>query len=234
MLSLILPFYNPPKDWHTNLIEKYCELSKLIPETIELILVNDGSIENDDNTILNKIKNSIHNVQIITYKENQGKGFALRTGVGQANGTKIIYTDIDFPYTNKSFLALYDSLVSGTDIAVGIKNADYYSHLPFIRRFISKTLQLLIRYLLSMRISDTQCGLKGFKASHKNLFLNTKINQYLFDLEFIHLCFKQKQLNIVAIPLQLNSGVIFRKMNYKIILKETKNFINILLRNQIT
>ena len=81
-----------------------------------------------------------------------------------------------------------------------------------------------------MPITDTQCGLKGFKSEVKPVFLATTINRYLFDLEFIRNAYNIGNYQICAIPITLNPGVHFRPMNYKVLLPEMFNFIKILLR----
>ena len=88
----------------------------------------------------------------------------------------------------------------------------------------------MIRLFLSIPITDTQCGLKGFNRKVSPLFLSTTIDRYLFDLEFIKKAFKTKQYSIQAIPIRLNDNVVFSKMNYKILLPEMINFVKLLFR----
>jgi hypothetical protein len=118
------------------------------------------------------------------------------------------------------------------DVAVGVKNNDYYANVPFVRRLISRYLQGLIRSFLSMPITDTQCGLKGFKRSVVPLFLQTTIDRYLFDLEFIRNCFRSKKFKVKAIPVALNENVHFRTMNYRILLPEMINFARLIFKNK--
>ena len=93
---------------------------------------------------------------------------------------------------------------------------------------VSKILQRFIKILFpSLPVSDTQCGLKGMNEKGKNIFLQTKINRYLFDLEFI-LYSSKNHLKIRAIPVELREGIVFGRMNYKILLHESKNLWNIL------
>jgi hypothetical protein len=59
--------------------------------------------------------------------------------------------------------------------------------------------------------------------------MQTKIDRYLFDLEFILYASKQR-LKIKPIPVSLREGIVFGNMNYKILLQESKNLWKILNR----
>lgn len=233
MLSIILPCYNPPPDWATHLLSSYSAITKAVQEHIELIVVNDGSHTNVDEDILNTIRQHTPDFKYISYPENQGKGYAIRKGMKEAKGDILIYTDIDFPYTTESLLLIYTKLkTDACDIAIGVKGAAYYDHVPFLRKSISKFLRYLIRNFLNLPFTDTQCGLKGFTKTVLPTFLSTTIHRYLFDLEFIKLAHGKKKFRIEAIPVKLNEGVVFRKMNYKILIPELLNFIKVGFRRE--
>ena len=232
MLSIILPCYNPPKEWELNVLQSFKFIqSEITDQEIELIIVNDGTPNQSfqiEETFLNQ---NISNFTFIHNNVNMGKGHAIRTGIDACNGEIIIYTDIDFPYTITSFIDIYNTLITGNDVAVGIKNAKYYEKVPTIRKLISKSLRFIIGFFLRLPITDTQCGLKGMKKDIKPLFLNTTITRYLFDLEFVRACFRHKpKLKVVAVPITLNENIVFRKMNPKILIQELGNFLMILLR----
>ncbi len=198
-----------------------------------MIVVNDGSTSGISEAEIKKIKDAIFFFKYIHYSENKGKGYALREGVKESDADIIIYTDVDFPYTLDSFLMIWKSLSMGkSDIAAGILNNEYYKQVPAGRRFISRLLRTLTSGFLRTRISDTQRGLKGFNTKGKNLFQQTKINRYLFDLEFIYLA-SQKKSNVVlnAVEVELNKHVKFSKMKPGVLLKEGFNFMRIFLRS---
>lgn len=233
IVSVVLPCYNPPPGWEQTICAAYKSFCDSIDVPVELIIVLDGlcpGVTTDDEILLNKF---IPRLNIVKYETNKGKGYAIRKGVSVAKGDIIIYTDIDFPYTASSILSVYKTLRNGdADVAVGVKNEAYYEHVPLVRKIISRILRFLIRLFLSMPITDTQCGLKGFKRSVAPLFLQTTIDRYLFDLEFVRNCFRSKKITVKAIPIALNEHVHFRKMNYRILLTEAVNFIRLLFRKQ--
>lgn len=229
LVSLILPCFHPPANWAQNIVAQYKLLCEHIHDPIELILVEDGdnSVRESDLSMLNAAIPAFH---FVKYEVNHGKGYAVRKGAELAKGDIIIYTDIDFPYTTDSITNIYQALRNNEcDVAAGVKNEDYYKHVPFSRRVISKNFRRLIKVFLSIPITDTQCGLKGFQKELKLLFLKTTIERYLFDLEFIRNSYK-KGFNVKAIPIEIKPEVSFRIINYRILLPELLNFVKLLFR----
>lgn len=226
-LSIILPYYNPPEYWEQHVDEACKQLKKVLGFDPEVIVVNDGSTIAQDGALA-FLQQNIPDFKSVGYVENKGKGAALRYGVRQAEGEKCIFTDIDMPYTHNSFLRIWDVLKTH-DIAVGIKDEHYYSHLPKGRVRISKLLRKMIGFFFRMPITDTQCGLKGFNQKGRDVFLNTTIDRYLCDLEFIYRAYRVKPpLKIMAQEVSLREAVTFRKMDTKILFSEFFNFIKIL------
>lgn len=229
--SLILPCYNPPQDWERNVYTNYKAFCSRIGNNAELIIVVDGTSESVKGEHLIYLKQNIPQLKLVQYVENHGKGYAIRQGAAIATGDIILYTDIDFPYTIESMHAVYGSLHNNeSDVAIGVKNDSYYTHIPPVRKAISQALRVLIKTFLSLPVTDTQCGLKGFNNSVTPLFLKTTIDRYLFDLEFIRNCYRSKKYRLQPIPVALNEQVHFRKMNYSILLPELMNFAMLLTK----
>ncbi len=229
-LDLVLPCYNPQQGWAQTILKAVSQLSETIPEVdIRIILVNDGSQKGITDVDVDALKHGLPHFLYLESKVNRGKGNALRAGVAAARPDGIcMFTDIDFPYTHESLLSLYQQLQSGqTDIAVGIKDASYYAHLPRLRIHISKFLRLLARMFLRISITDTQCGLKGFTEKGKKIFLLTTIDRYLCDLEFIFLADRTPGMRMQATTVSLKEGVVFSKVNLRILLTEGFNFLKV-------
>ena len=227
-LSIILPCYNPPSGWEQRVVAVYQSLSTQLSLRPQLIIVDDGNGTAID-APLQYLITAIPQLQTVRYPQNKGKGYALRQGVIIATGRIILYTDIDFPYTEASMLSVYSAIATaGNDVAIGVKNESYYTKVPPLRRTISKGLRSMVKLLMRLPVNDTQCGLKAFATPAKETFLTTTIDRYLFDLEFIYRAFRREKLNVTAVPVQLNDGVVFRKMNYRILIPEFMNFLKIL------
>jgi len=99
---------------------------------------------------------------------------------------------------------------------------------PFFRRLLSRSLRWLLRNVLRQPIGDSQCGLKGFDEAGKEIFLETTIDRFLFDLEFLMLA--DGRVPVTPVPLELRAGVTFSKVGWKILATEGRNFLWLLLR----
>ncbi len=229
-LDIVLPCYNPRADWAEQIVHSYSKFSSSLSDSsVSLIVVNDGTQKHLSEKSIERLKSGITNFQFINYPNNMGKGFALRKGISTSSADICIYTDIDFPYQEESLIELYQKLKTGkADIVIGVRSKNYYDHVPAMRKMISRFLRWMIRNLLSIPITDTQGGLKGFNKKGKEVFLQTTINRYLFDLQFIYLASKRKDIQMIAHEVQLKEGVVFSKMNPRVLFRESLNFLKIL------
>ena len=227
-LDIILPAYNPLPGWEAIVISRFQSLVRALPDLkLRLFIVNDGSVKMDVSSSLTLLKKDIPDIEWVSYAQNRGKGFALRKGVEASTADFILYTDIDWPYTEASMIGLIHQLIQTDDAVIGTRDENYYKHLPAGRRRISKWLKSFNGKLLRLKVNDTQAGLKGFRKHVKDVFLSTSIDRYLFDLEFIYLLSQRKDIRITAFPIALREGITFSKMNKRILWQEARNFLKI-------
>lgn len=231
IVDLILPCYNPPPDWQATVFTYFNRLQALLTDVeLRLTIANDGSEQHVGAEAQQQLRRYIPTAQIVGYEKNRGKGYALRHAVGQCTAPYIIYTDYDFPFELESIKNVADALLNHADIVVGNRSNSYYKQLPMKRKIMSKVSRCLNKYLLRIPACDTQGGLKGFNRKGREIFLQTKIEQFLFDTEFIFKASRHKDLTLQVVPIQTREGVIFSNMGAKVLLKELKNFLQILFR----
>lgn len=228
-LHLILPCFNPIKDWEIRVCQHLESLQLILSDiSIEPILINDGSVVGVEQKHIVYIKERIPAIQMIEYSENQGKGFAVREGFKLATAEYIIFTDIDFPYIEADFVKLFRKLQNEeVDILVGIRQADYYQQTPWYRAAISRLLKFFIGKFLNVKITDTQGGLKGFSQKGRQILLKTTVNRYLFDLEIIKLASNTIGIKMEAMPVELRKDVQFASLSWVILKREFFNFVKI-------
>jgi glycosyltransferase involved in cell wall biosynthesis len=230
-ITVILPCYNPIDSW-TDALLQFHEFSKPT-YSVDYILVNDGS---SNDTIINQqvvaLNKSGISVTLHSYQQNKGKGFALRYGVEQCKSDLMVYTDIDFPFENASMIKVFEELANGNDVVIGYREPDYYLKVPFLRKVISKLFRFFLKRILRIKITDTQCGLKGFNSLGRKAFLKTSINRYLFDFEFIYRISKAKVLKIKTVSVVLKDGIVFRKMPLKTLFSESFSVLRVILSRQ--
>lgn len=231
-IDIVLPCFNPGIQWLVELEDFYKSTKDIYK--LQFIVVNDGTDGNIVAAQTEVLKEKKIPVLLIEYKENRGKGHALRIGVSKSTAPIVIYTDIDFPFTNQSILKLIQSLETDQfDVVVGHRNENYYQKkMSWFRKTLSRTFRVFIRTFLNMQITDTQCGLKGFNLKGKEKFLLTTINRYLFDFEFIYSISNDDTLKIKAVEVQLKENVHFSKMRIRILMQETINLLKVLLKSK--
>jgi glycosyltransferase involved in cell wall biosynthesis len=227
-IDIILPCYNAHKGWSKHLEDFHRFAGSKYQ--LRYILVNDGS-DSDPFLEVNRLSSQI-SILHISYEKNRGKGYALRQGVLASTSPLIMYTDVDFPFMNESVLALLDLLALGQyDLIAGVRNEKYYENqMSGFRRWLSRTFRFFLRFFLRMKVTDTQCGLKGFNAKGKALFLSTKTDRYLFDFEFIFKASGVQDLRIFTVPVTIREDVQFSKMKLRVLIQESANLFLILLR----
>ena len=227
-LDIIQPCYNPLPDWEKSVWLHYNDVKKLFPGvTINLIIVNDGSLKNVNQEAIDFLEKHISDFQYISYEPNKGKGNALRTGINASKGRMQIYTDIDFPYEFIHIKEIYDLLLQGADIVSGVRKKNYYQTLSPMRWLASKMSQILNRLFLRLPFNDTQSGLKGINRKGRMIFLRTTIDRYLADTEFLALAAKTRKLKLVPHEISLREGIVLSKMSFRTFVRELRNFITI-------
>lgn len=195
-----------------------------------MIVVDDGSPNENAQSIFLRLTEIEPCSRVISYPDgiNRGKGYALRKGVDFSAADYQLVTDADFPYTIESMRRIVASLLEKGGIAAGNRDTAYYEKVPFFRRLLSRSLRWLLRNVLRQPISDSQCGLKGFDNAGKKIFLETTIDRFLFDLEFLMLA--DGRVQVTPVPVELRAGVTFSKVGWKILATEGRNFLWLLLR----
>ena len=191
-ISLIIPMYNESSIIH----EALDTFSSYMAETFEdweLIFVDDGSADGCGDAVVAAHEKD-ERIRLCRYTPNRGKGYAVRTGVLAADGDLILFTDCDNAYGTEAIGRLEQTLrESGADIVVGSRNLskDGYEGYTLLRKLASKTYIKVISIAAGFKLSDSQCGIKGFRRDiAKKIFSNCEVDRFAFDLEVILIAMK--------------------------------------------
>lgn len=203
-VSLIIPMYN-----ESSIIEEavrtFSEYMKKTFKDFELIFVDDGSTDGCGD-VVEAAHEKDARIRLCRYTPNHGKGYAVRTGVLAAEGDLILFTDCDNAYGEEAVGNLARTLVkTGADIVVGSRNLskDGYEGYTFVRKLASKTYIKVISVAAGFKLSDSQCGIKGFRHEiAKKIFSNCEVDRFAFDLEVIMIATKLKA-NIAEMPVKI-------------------------------
>lgn len=203
-VSLVIPMYNE-QSIIDSAIDTFYSFMKSKYEDFELIFVSDGSTDGCDNAVMLASKQD-DRIKLCSYMPNRGKGYAVRTGIMLAEGDVIVFTDCDNAYGTDAVGRMFDMLKnSDNDVIVGSRNlsSDGYEGYTFIRKLASKVYIKSIAIAAGFKLSDSQCGIKGFKKeAAKKIFRNTEVDRWAFDLEAIMIANKLS-LKIGEMPVKI-------------------------------
>ena len=199
-LSVILPLYNEEKRLN-DLFIKISKFKFLNKNKLEFIFVDDGSNDNSYLLIkdfINKNKKRI-DLKLVSYKNNKGKGFALKKGVSKAKHDWIITVDIDLSVELEQIKIWQKKKLISKKLKVyfGSRLLDESKvKAKKDRKFIGFIFNIVLRKILNsnlLNIKDTQCGFKLYKNKiAKKIFLESKENGYINDVEILLLLLKHK------------------------------------------
>lgn len=229
-LDIICPCYNPSAHFIADLAKPLNELRAFYPDKrLHLIVVNDGSDRNFGEKEHVALLQEISDIEIVDIPH-AGKGAAVRAGIARSKAPYAIYTDIDIPYTLETMCEVIDRMLAGSDVVIAVRNKSYHCKLSPLRKLLSWGSKILNRIFLNTCHTDTQGGLKGISLRAGQITLRTRINDYLFDTEFIVLASRDKNIQIDEIESTLRDGIVMSKMSTRVMLRELKNFIHIAVR----
>ena len=228
-LSLVIPCYAPQPQWAARLAERYTAFAKTVhPLSTELIVVHDGTPGGLDPDELASLRERLPEAAYLEHAVNRGKGAALRTGVAAARARLTLYTDIDLPYTTDSMARVAQALHAFGGVVAAERFDDYYASVPLFRRVLSRAHRLAMRGLFRLPVSDSQAGLKGFDERGREVFLETTVDRFLVDLDFIARC--RGRVDVRAVRVSLRPDVVFTDFGLGILRAEAANFARIFRR----
>ncbi len=195
-LSIIMPMYNA-RNIQKNVQEAEQNIVRL-KMPYEIIVVDDGST---NGCFDEAIKLAGRNIKVVGYRQNQGKGNAIKYGFNYVSGEYVGFVDSGRdinPYQLGNFLKIMHD--SSADIVIGSKRHPESSvYYPISRRLMSRTYQIINHLLFNLNVQDTQVGLKLFKYSIlKKVFPKIAVKRFAFDLELLVIAKKMKARIIEA------------------------------------
>lgn len=182
-VSVVIPVYNEEKNILTCM-DKLCTYMSESFEDYEIIMVNDGSTDTTEQIFLANAGN-FRNLRMVSYTPNQGKGNAVKTGMLNATGERIVCTDCDLAYGVEIIGEMAEKLLE-YDLVIGSRNLTKEGHkgYNFARKLASKAYIKLLNLATGFKHSDSQCGIKAYRGdAAKRIFKNCETKGFAFDLE---------------------------------------------------
>lgn len=202
-LSVIIPAFNEAKRLPETLkkVRDYLGMQKY---SYEVIIVNDGSADKTKEVISDLMANRSDwpGFKLISYQENKGKGYAVKTGMLEAKGQWRLLMDADNS-TDISEIEKFLKHTSNLEVIIGSRYLDTASikiRQPWERRIVSRFGNWLTKLTTGLDIVDTQCGFKLFSAQAvENIFPCQTIDRWAFDIELLAIA-KVRGYKIKEVP----------------------------------
>lgn len=206
-LSFVMPAYN-----EEDSIEGALDtLDRVVKETglrYEIVVVDDGSRDSTRLKAINYAKNNGH-VKVIGYRDNVGKGYAVKKGFMKAVGDAVVFLDSDLEIDLERISSYVEALRHG-DIVIASKwHRESVVEIPLIRRILGHGFNVLVRLLTGIKLKDTQTGLKAVgKNAFEHIFPRLAVKRYAFDVELLTVA-NLYGLKVMEMPVNIKMNSLF-------------------------
>jgi glycosyltransferase involved in cell wall biosynthesis len=164
-LSILMPVYN-----ERTVVERSISLvmAAPLPENMEreLIIVDDCSTDGTY-AILERLAAAYPEIRLYRHEKNAGKGAAVRTAIGKAEGDFSIVQDADLEYDPAEYPRLLQPLLDGhADAVFGSRYmaGEQMRILPFWHSMINKGLTLVSNMFCNLNLTDMETCYKVFRT----------------------------------------------------------------------
>lgn len=210
-LSIVIPVYNEARRIGHALSAVHAYVTKHAPASSEIIVVDDGSIDETHAVILAALKAEVSHLRLIRLSENQGKGHAVRTGIRAAHGKFRLFIDVGNSTEIHHWTQCRPLLHKGADIIISSRKIKkthiIHSHKP-LYALAHRIFDMLARPIAGISVSDTQSGFKVFTAeSAEALFEKQIATGWAFDVEILRRA-KLLGLQVAEIPIESKRDIV--------------------------
>jgi dolichyl-phosphate beta-glucosyltransferase len=200
-VSFVIPVYNE----ELVLARTFATLVPFVEalgESFEIVCADDGS-EDGSARILAEAAKKDPRIRVLTLPENRGKGSAVRAGVLETRGERVIFLDADLSTPLEECSGFLGALGSGYDVVLGDRRAPgsrITRRQPWIRETLGKGFTVLTQALLAPGVRDFTCGFKGFqREAAQAIFSRSRIDGWAFDVEIVVIA-KLHGFKVVQVP----------------------------------
>jgi len=191
--TIIVPAYNE----ESGLPIVLGKLFNFLDGSYEVIVVDDGSTDRSSEVA------SQFPCQVIRQEPNQGKGEALKTGIKNATGDKIIWTDADDTYPVELIPKMAEAL---TDYDMVVCSRKYgRGNIPRFNRIGNWLFRSMIRHIYGFKPYDPCTGLYGAKKRYLEL-MDLSSKRFAIEPE-ISIKGSRMKLKMLEIPIAYRARV---------------------------
>lgn len=168
----------------------------------EVLVVNDGSTDNTVE-VVRAFMAQAPEIRLLENPGNRGKGYSVRSGMAQASGQVLLFTDSDLSAPIEEAERLFAAIEAGAQIAIGsrwLETGRQTHRQPLYRQFFGRCFNAVTRMVMGLPFADTQCGFKAFtREAALAIFPRQTIERWGFDPEILFIALKHGY-RIVEVP----------------------------------
>ena len=202
-LSVVVPAYNEERRIAPSLrrIRNYLAARDY---PTEIVVVDDGSADRTAEVARMELAGFPHG-EVIRYRPNRGKGFAVRTGIAATRGAHVLFTDADLSTPIEEVERAFHLLSRGSDLVAGSRGhgETVVVRQPFYRLAAARVFKLFRDGLVGdLGVYDTQCGFKLFRGEvARDVFARQRVDRFMFDSETLFIA-RQLGHRVVEMPVE--------------------------------
>lgn len=189
-LSIVIPAYKEESRIGQSIrdIDQWIQISGVDAEVLIIVEPSpDRTLEVARDEARKCLNSKCFNV--VDNRVHKGKGYAVRCGINQSQGTVKMFMDADLSVPLGEINKALDYLQKNPsiDILIGSRHdgGTVVKKQGLIRRFGSRGYNLLLRTMGLTGIRDTQCGFKLFRKRAAGIFEQCQIDGFGFDIEVL-------------------------------------------------
>ncbi|HZY69775.1 MAG TPA: dolichyl-phosphate beta-glucosyltransferase [Thermoplasmata archaeon] len=197
-VSVVIPAWNEEHRLGATLGE-YLPALESLGRPFEVIVVTDGST--DGTTRVARSFES-RGVRLLEFPTRLGKGGATIRGLLQARYEDVGFVDADGSLAVEDLVSIIARLgdADGVIASRWMAGSKVPGRLPAVRRFASRSWNLMVRLLLALPYHDTQCGAKFFRSyALQDVLHRVEVMNWAFDVAILfHL--RRAGFSIIEVP----------------------------------
>lgn len=182
-LSVVIPSYNEIGNLRKGVLSKVQKYLEKQNFTYEVIIVDDGSTDGSREFV--KTFAAEEKEFRLIQNSHSGKAGAVTTGMLEAEGDVVLFTDMDQATPIEELEKLLPFVDKGYPIVIGSRNSNRRGA-PLTRRIMARGMMILRSTIVGLgEIRDTQCGFKLFKKdASRRVF--TRVREIHHGFKTIH------------------------------------------------
>ncbi len=158
-LSIVIPVFNE-QDVLEEMLTRTLAVADALPEKVEIILVDDGSVDRSMGIISEAAEQHPDRVVGVILNRNYGQHAAVMAGFARSRGEWVVTLDADLQNPPEEIPKIVEKLREGFDVVGSIRVPREDS---FFRRMASQIVNKTVRKSTGVGMRDYGCMLRGYR-----------------------------------------------------------------------